>query len=414
MSEMSNYFEVAERRGAVLLDASNYDEKDFPPAEHVREILERAGRGGIAFGYDDPAGSYGLRERISAHESEIEGSPIGIECVSVNTGGATGTIDGIFRVLAKKGAENGRMEIVIPVPAYPEIERTAIYNGLVPVKVRTSFENSFQPDPDEINSAVSGKTAAVFLSTPSNPAGTFLPAESFREIARATDGAGAYLISDAVFEEAREDPYSQKSLVGEYPHILKIKGISKDRPHLNDLRVGWCVSSDPEIIGALRTASEVASFSVPMLFDSILQREMELRIGMGRYLKGEPLEQLERQVPGVSRYFEEVASHKRGIAQGIALAEGACEKSGVVSKFRKPDAGNLIYVEIDREAGERAGVRNTDGLFYRILEGAGIGVTPGHVFGTPENELWFRTTISRKGGEYARELERALGVFRRD
>ncbi len=73
MSDMSNYFEIAERKGAVLLDSSNFRMHSYPIMSCIKESIDRIKSGSVELGYDDPAGSYTLRVLIAMHEYDNEG-----------------------------------------------------------------------------------------------------------------------------------------------------------------------------------------------------------------------------------------------------------------------------------------------------------------------------------------------------
>ena len=64
---MSNYFEEAERRGAVLLDASNYRPDFYPLMTFLTSTLRDIADGKFELGYDDPSGSYPLKDLIAEH-----------------------------------------------------------------------------------------------------------------------------------------------------------------------------------------------------------------------------------------------------------------------------------------------------------------------------------------------------------
>ena len=414
ISDMSNYFEEAERRGAVLLDASNYRPDFYPLMTFLTSTLRDIADGKFELGYDDPSGSYPLKDLIAEHESNIEGTQFTRENVVVNSGGVTGTFDGVFRALNVLAKDSGRREVIIPTPAYPEIERTVLYDGLSPILVPTYFEQRFQPTADQIKKLVNRRTSAIFITSPGNPSCTYIPQEEFRGIMELAADAGAYLISDAIFEEACSEPLRQKSFLSEYDGVIKIKGPSKDRPHMNDFRVGWSISRDPKVTKELYRASEVASFCVSKMIDAIIRREMMFRVGMDEYMMGPTparLAELETKYPGISVYVSEVNEHNRKIHDGLEMSMRLCMDHPVVRRYCVPEAGNLVYVEVDPRSGVAHGVYDSHQLFYKVLDEALIGVTPGHVFGSPREELWFRTTLSREPLEFNGQLKSVLDVF---
>ena len=62
-------------------------------------------------------------------------------------------------------------EVIIPAPfwlSYPEMVRVA---GGVPVFVKTSVEEGFLMSPEQLEAAITPKTVAVVMNSPSNPTG---------------------------------------------------------------------------------------------------------------------------------------------------------------------------------------------------------------------------------------------------
>lgn len=405
MSDMSNYFEIAEQQGGVLLDASNFPLDVYPIMTHVRNTFMDIAQGKFELGYDNPGGSYTLRELIADHESHLEGISLNRSNVAVSSGGVTGAFDNIFRYLAR--IYESSSEVIIPIPAYPEIERAVSYNGLTPVRVDTTYENGFQPTLQDIAEKCNKKTACVFITSPGNPYSKRISEDTLLKIIGIAGKFGAYIVLDAIFEEANLNPSSQPFLsVSNYPRLIKIKGLSKDRPHMNDFRIGWSISKDYNIIHGLSLASEVAGFCVSKTIDALATSEMRLRVQTNTQ------DSRKTSSPEFKSYMEELSRFYSMINRGLELSDALLINHPAVEKYCIPDAGNLIFVQVKKEFAEKKGIITEDDLFLYLLESTGIGITPGHVFGTNPEELWFRVTMTKHPEYFKQQLEKVIEALR--
>ena len=76
-----------------------------------------------------------------------------------------------------------------------------------------------------------------------------------------------------------------------------------------------------------------------------------------------------------------------------------------------PDAGNILFVKLNSCIKTRFGINNSHDLFIYILTHANILVTPGHVFGLNDTELWFRVTVSRSKKSFFNGLSKIIQLF---
>ena len=79
-----------------------------------------------------------------------------------------------------------------------------------------------------------------------------------------------------------------------------------------------------------------------------------------------------------------------------------------------PDAGNIMYVTLKKEACNKKGVYTSHELFVYILEKENILVTPGNVFGIALEDLSFRVTISRGYEQFMDGLKRIVELFKEE
>jgi len=73
--------------------------------------------------------------------------------------------------------------------------------GGKPVIVETREEDGFAPDPDAIRRALSPRTKAVVLNSPSNPSGAVFSRAALEGIAQALRGHDCLVVSDDIYEK---------------------------------------------------------------------------------------------------------------------------------------------------------------------------------------------------------------------
>ncbi|GBD39978.1 Aspartate aminotransferase [bacterium HR37] len=195
VSEISPFYvmEVLERAKEIEAQGGRVihfevGEPDLPTPEGVcREAVES-----IKSGYTKYTHSLGipeLRHAIATHYREAYGVDVSPERVIVTMGSSPA----LFLVMLSLIDRDDEIVITDPHYAcYPQIIRIA---GGVPKRVRIYEEEGFQIDANRIKKAISSRTRAVIINSPSNPTGVVLEPEVIRSVAE----LGLYVISDEIY-----------------------------------------------------------------------------------------------------------------------------------------------------------------------------------------------------------------------
>lgn len=408
---MSQYFDAGLERHALLMDASNLDWFTFPLFSCIREEIYRTLEDpseDMDWGYSYPGGKSKLRELIALHESCIEGQRITSSEVIVGGNGTTGTLNFIAQIIAKQNNFSQDTEIIYPVPAYAGLMKSLTFYGLVPKVVPMDKTNDYKMRLADIEYAYTDKTAALLITNPANPACKFIDVEELQKIVNFCIEKDIYIIYDAIFEEA--PMFNNKrvqifNMAKDYPKLIKIKGFSKDIPQLSDLRCGWTICKDPKIVDLLLELGEATNYSNSTFLEALGIVEMTERVNVD---SGDTSSRTLQYIKEKEDYHNQIFRLFHDSYEYL-MAE-----KDVVENVIYPDAGNIIYVTLKKEACLRKGVTTSHELFVYILEHENILVTPGNVFGIELEELGFRVTFSRGHDQFMDGLKRIIKLFKED
>jgi aspartate aminotransferase len=212
-------------------------EPDAAPPEHVRAAMKRAIDEG-AHRYTEVAGMRSLREAILTDSERRRGVAHSLDEVVVSAG-AKHTLFNIAQVLFDHGDE-----VVIPTPAWVSYADQARLNGALPVLVPCAESDGFLVQPEALAAAITERTKAVVLCTPSNPTGAAYDARALEGIAEVLRKNSALAIVDEIYGELLYDGRTRTSLLSVAPdlreRIAVVDGVSK-RFAMTGYRVGWAL-----------------------------------------------------------------------------------------------------------------------------------------------------------------------------
>lgn len=408
---MSQYFDIGLERHALLMDASNLDWFTFPLFSCIRNEIYRTLEDpdeDMDWGYSYPGGKIRLRELISMHESFIEGEEITPDEVIVGGNGTTGTLNFIAQIIAREYHFANDIEIIYPVPAYAGLKKSLTFYGIVPKVMPMDKANDYKMKLEDVKKAYTEKTVALLITNPANPACKFIDEDELKKIVEFCIEKNIYIIYDAIFEEA--PMFNNKrvqifKLAHDYSKLIKIKGFSKDIPQLSDLRCGWTICKNPKFIEWLLELGEAVNYSNSTFLEALGIVEMTQRVNVD---KGDKSPETLEYIAQKEQYHNQI----------ITLFNDAYKylmsQKDVVENVVYPDAGNIMYVTLKKEACNKKGVYTSHELFVYILEKENILVTPGNVFGIPLEDLSFRVTISRGYEQFMDGLKRIVELFKEE
>ena len=168
-------------------------EPDFQTPQYIIDAAVKALQEGKTK-YTAAAGVPELRKAVCA----LTKKNLGIDCEFDQVVISTGAKQALFNAI--QAVCNPGDEVIIFAPywvSYPELVKMA--DG-VPVFVKTQEDKGFAIDFDALNNALSDKTKAIILNTPSNPSGAVLSEEDVRKIADICKEKDLMVISDEIYD----------------------------------------------------------------------------------------------------------------------------------------------------------------------------------------------------------------------
>ena len=199
-------------------------EPDFDTPEPIK----RAAAAALAAGktkYAPTPGLPDLRAAIAAKFERDNGLIYTPEQVVVSNGGKHSLFN-IMMAICDEGAE-----VIIPAPywlSYPEMVKVA---GGVPVAVACPEANGFKLTPDALAAAITPRTRAMVLNSPSNPIGVVYTREEMTALAEVAVKSDILIVSDEIYEKLIYDGVehvSVGSLSDEvFEHVITVNGFSK-------------------------------------------------------------------------------------------------------------------------------------------------------------------------------------------
>lgn len=221
-------------------------EPDFDTPDHVKEAAAEAIKEGFTK-YTAVGGIPELKQAVIAKMKRDYGVEYAETEICVSTGGKQ-VLYNIFQAILDPGDE-----VIIPVPywvSYPAMVELA---GGVPKFVQTEQETGFALSVEMLEQAVTSRTKAIILNSPSNPTGAVYPEEMLRDVARLALERGFFIVTDDIYDEIRFDgklPYNAVSVAPEAKElVLCVNGVSKTYA-MTGWRIGY-LAGNSEVVKAV-------------------------------------------------------------------------------------------------------------------------------------------------------------------
>ncbi len=138
-------------------------------------------------------------------------------------------------------------EVIVPAPFWPTFSDAVRLAGARPVIVEAREKHGFRVTPSLIGKAITPKTAAVIVNTPSNPTGAIVDPDDLLAIGGLARRHGFALLYDDTYAHLSFDGVSQplQRLRDDIGERLVILGTSSKSYCMTGWRIGWLLGPKP-------------------------------------------------------------------------------------------------------------------------------------------------------------------------
>jgi len=161
-------------------------------------------------------------------------------------------------------------EVIVPAPYWVSYPPMVALADATPVIISTTEKNEFKITPGELKKAITPKTKALIINSPSNPTGSAYAKKELEKIAEIAISRNLLIISDEIYEKIIYDGFEFTSIASLNDEIKKrtviVHGVAKTYA-MTGWRIGYTAGSE-EIISAMNNIQS-QSTSNP---DSISQK----------------------------------------------------------------------------------------------------------------------------------------------
>ena len=347
-------------------------EGDLPTPEFIHSATSKSLAAGETF-YTYQRGIPELRAALARYHTKQIGRKFSADRFFITAGGM-GAIE--IAITATAGAGE---EAILLTPAWPNFAGAAGIGGATPVEVALDFDGTrWTLDVERLRAAVTPRTRAIFVNSPSNPTGWTATEDDLRAVLEIARKAGCWIIADEVysrfvFDGAARAP-SFYDVMEEDDRIIFVNTFSKNWA-MTGWRIGWL--SAPESIGNVienliqYSTSGVATFMQRGAIAALEEGEWFVR------------EQVERSQAGRD------------------IVCGGLEGSNRIN-FARPDGAFYLFFRID-------GVEDTAKLGLKLVDEANLGMAPGSAFG--EGGAAFMRLCFLRKAEDLKEATRRLSAW---
>jgi aspartate aminotransferase len=302
--------------------------------------------------YTAVAGIPEMRKAIVDRHAADFGTTYAVdECVF--TAGGKLAIFNAMEVLIEHGDE-----VIVPVPYWVSYKDIIEFTGGTPVFVETNEAENFRVTAEMIEAAITPKTKAIILNTPSNPSGAVLSGEDIYAIVRMAHSKGIYVMLDEcyVYLTFAGEIVSGASCTECKEHVIVLGSLSKTYA-MTGWRAGFALGPKPIIAAMSKLQSQSTSNTA-----SMVQRASIAAL--------------------VSSQECVVEMRQDYIKLRDRILEGFKTIPGLTCTV--PEGAFYVYPNVSAFLG-KGGIKTASDLASKLLTEAHVVTVPGEPFGTSEH-----------------------------
>lgn len=379
MSQRSNELKA---QGIDIINMS-VGEPDFNTPVAIKQAAQKAIEENFTY-YTPVAGYPSLRKAIAEkleRENGLKYTPNQITCAN----GAKQCVCNAILALVNPGDE-----VIIPAPywvSYPEMVKLA--SG-TPVIVSAGIDQDFKITPDQLEQAITPRTKALILCSPSNPTGSVYGKQELSSLAEVLDRhPNVIVISDEIYEHInyRGKHESIAACPNMYERTLVINGVSKAYA-MTGWRLGFAAGPDWLIAACNKLQGQYTSGPC-----SISQKAAE-----EAYLGSQnPVEEM-----------REAFARRRDLIVKLAKEIPGLE-------VNVPEGAFYLFPKCSYYFGKSANgktIKSASDLAFYLLDQAHVACVGGDAFGDPECIRMSYATSDENIIEAMKRIKEALALLK--
>ncbi len=377
--EMSQKSRDLQAQGIDIINLS-VGEPDFNTPQHIKEAAIKAIHDNYSH-YSPVPGYPELLKAISGKLKRENNLDYTTDQIIVSNG-AKHSLANVILSLVNKGDE-----VIVPAPywvSYVELVKLAEGTNII---IETDIDSDFKITPEQLKNAISPKTKAMFLCSPSNPSGSLYSKNELEAIAKvvAESGVDMYILSDEIYEHinfvGKHESIAQFDFIRD--RVILINGVSKGYA-MTGWRIGyiaapkWIAKACNKIQGQLTSgASSISQMA------SVAALNIE-----------------------TDNIKEMVAAFKRRRDLVVKLTK---EIKGF--KVNVPEGAFYLFPEVKSLFGKSYNgktIKDASDLALYILEEAHVATVTGDAFGSPDYLRFSYATSDEKLEEAIKRMKNAI------
>ncbi len=336
-------------------------EPDFDTPQHIKQAAIDALNAGQTH-YMPVPGDPGARQAIADKLRNDNAINCSADDIVITTGGK----HAIYLALQCLVDADRGAQVLVPTPAWLSYRPMIELAGGAVVEVLGSADNDFKITAQQLQDAITDRSVALIINSPSNPCGTMYSPDELRELATVIERHPQLtVISDEIYEKlifGGVDHFSIGSVQAIADRVITINGLSKAYA-MTGWRIGYACAPAPGIDRVMAKAI------------SRLQGQMTSHITSFCYAA--IVAALTNAADDVERMRQEFARRAVIIHDRLTAIPGI--------RCPKPTGAFYVFPDISATFGKRSGggrlIDSAMSFAEALLEEANVAVVPGDDFG---------------------------------
>ncbi|NPU84600.1 MAG: pyridoxal phosphate-dependent aminotransferase [Syntrophaceae bacterium] len=328
-------------------------EPDFDTPEHIKQAAVEAIRAGFTK-YTPVGGIDDLKDAVIAKLNRDNGLTYSRPEILVSCG-AKHSLYNLAQVLFGDGDE-----VIVPAPYWVSYPDLVVLAGGTPVILPTEEKDGFKVGPEALRKALTGRTKALILNSPSNPTGSAYTETELKALAEVVLETDILVITDDIYEKILYDSRKFANIVSVDGRLKErafvVNGVSKAYA-MTGWRIGYAAGPREAIAAATDLQSQNTSNPT-----SIAQKASVAA------LNGEE--------SVVSAMVVEFQKRRDVITSGLNAVQGI--------SCRLPEGAFYVFPNVEGLFGRPwrgKTLEGSTGVTEFLLEEANVAVVPGIAFG---------------------------------